>query len=92
MIERVLAKNLEATLLFVDFTKAFDSMHKRKMEQMLLAYGLLQKKKCQNTKAMVRSADVFDIVAEVSRGDTFALYLFILCLYYTLRTSIDLMQ
>ena len=34
------AKNLEATILFVDFTKAFDSIHKGKMEQILLTYGL----------------------------------------------------
>ena len=34
------AKNLEATLLFADFIKAFDSILKGKMEQMLLAYGL----------------------------------------------------
>ncbi len=34
------AKNLQATLLFVDFTKAFDSIHRGKMEQILLAYGL----------------------------------------------------
>ena len=31
------AKNLQATILFVDFTKAFDSIHKGKMEQILLA-------------------------------------------------------
>ena len=40
-IRRILrAKNLQATLLFVDFTKAFDSIHRGKMEQILLAYGL----------------------------------------------------
>ena len=27
------------TLLFVDFTKAFDSIHRGKMEQILLSYG-----------------------------------------------------
>ena len=31
-------KNLEAAILFVDFTKAFDSIHREKMEQILLAY------------------------------------------------------
>ena len=30
-------KNLQSTLLFVDFTKAFDSIHRGKMEQILLA-------------------------------------------------------
>ena len=33
-------KNLEATILFVNFAKVFDSIHRGKMEQILLAYGL----------------------------------------------------
>ena len=33
--------------------------------------------------------DYFDIVAGVLQGDTLALYLFIICLDYVLRTSID---
>ena len=39
-LEGVRAKNLQATLLFVDFTKAFHSIHRGRMEQILLAYGL----------------------------------------------------
>ena len=91
------AKNLQATLLFVDFTKAFDS--KGKMEQILLAYGLPEETIAaitilyRNTKVKVRSPDgdteYFDIVAGVLQGDTLAPYLFIICLDYVLRTSID---
>ena len=33
-------KKLEATILFVDFSKAFDSIHSGNMEQMLLTYNL----------------------------------------------------
>ncbi len=33
--------------------------------------------------------DYFDIVAGVLQGDTLALYLFIICLDYVLRTSIN---
>ena len=33
--------------------------------------------------------DYFDIVADVLQGDTLAPYLFIICLDYVLRTSID---
>ena len=40
ILEDVRVKNLLVTLLFVDFTKAFDSIHRGKMEQILLAYGL----------------------------------------------------
>ena len=42
-IRRILgvrAKNLEATQLFVDFSKAFDFIHRGKMEQILLANEL----------------------------------------------------
>ena len=37
ILESVRAKNLEVTILFVDFTKAFESIHRGKMEQILLA-------------------------------------------------------
>ena len=37
ILEGVWAKNLQATLLFVDFNKTFDSIHRGKMEQILLA-------------------------------------------------------
>ena len=40
ILEGVRAKNLQATLLFVDFTKAFDSIHRGKMEQILFTYSL----------------------------------------------------
>ena len=47
----------------------------------------------RNTKIKVCSpdgdTDYFDIAAGVLQGDTLALYLFIICLDYVLRTSID---
>ena len=47
----------------------------------------------RNTKVKVRSPDgdteYFDIAAGVLQGDTLAPYLFIICLDYVLRTSID---
>ena len=99
ILEGVRAKYLQATLIFVDFTKAFDSIHRGKMEQILLAYGIPKETVAaitsvyRNTKVKVRSPDgdteYFDIVAGVLQGDTLALYLFIICLDYVLRTSID---
>ena len=69
------------------------------MEQILLAYGLTEETVAaitilyRNTKVKVRSPDgdieYFDIVAGVLQGDTLAPYLFIICLDYVLRTSID---
>ena len=99
ILEGVRAKNLQATLLFVDFTKAFDSIHREKMEQILLAYGLPKETVAaitilyKNSKVKVRSPDgdteYFDIVVGVLQGDTLAPYFFIICLDYVLRTSID---
>ena len=36
----IIRRILQATILFVDFIKAFDSIHRGKMEQILQAYGL----------------------------------------------------
>ena len=38
ILKGVRAKNLQVTILFVDFSKAFDSIHRGKMEQILLLY------------------------------------------------------
>ena len=42
-IDGVRSKTLEATILFVDFHKAFDSIHRRKMEQIFLPTVFLKK-------------------------------------------------
>ena len=99
ILDGVRVKNLLATILLVDFTKGFDSIHRRKMEKILLAYGLPKETVAaimityRNTKVKVRSpdgdTDYFDIVAGVLQGDTLAPYPFIICLDYVLRTSID---
>ena len=72
------------------------------MEQILLAYRLAKETVTtimmlyKNTKVKVRSldgdTDHFNIVAGVLQGDTLAQYLFIICLDYVLRTSIDIMK
>ena len=104
-IRRILgvrAKNLDASILFVDFSKAFDSMHRGKMEQILLAYGLPKETITgimmlyKNTKVKVHypdgNTDYFNIVAGMPQGDILAPYLFIIYLDYVLRTSIDKMK
>ena len=61
ILEDVHAKNLEATILFVDFSRVFNSIHRGKMEQILLANGLLKETVVaimilyKNTKVKVRS-------------------------------------
>ena len=69
------------------------------MGQILLAYGLPKVTVAaitilyRNIKVKVRSPDrdteYFDIVAGVLQGDMLAPYLFIICLDYVLRISID---
>ena len=69
------------------------------MEQILLAYSLPKETIAailifyRNTEVKVRSpdgdTDYFDIVAGVLQGDILAPYLFIICLDYVLRTSIE---
>ena len=95
-------KNFKPTILFVDFPKAFDSIHRGKMDQILLTYGQLKetvpaiKMLYKNTKVKPRSpdgdTDYFDIVAGVLQGDKLVPYLFIICLDYVLRMSIDKMK
>ena len=102
ILEGIPAKNLETKILFVDFSKAFDSIHRGKIEQILLPYGLPKETVialmmlCRNTKVKVCSldgdTDYFNIVVGVLEGDTFAPYLFIICLNNMLRTPFDKMK
>ena len=98
ILKGVRVKNLEATILFVDFSKEFDFIHRGKMEQILLAKETVAALTMlyKNTKVKVHSpdgdTDYFDIVAGVLQGDTLAPYLFVIYLDHVLRTSIDLMK
>ena len=77
ILEGVCAKNLEAIILFVDFSKAFDFIRRGKMEQIFLAYGLPKETVAalmisyKDTKVKVRfpdgDTDYFDIVAGVQK-------------------------
>ena len=99
ILEGVRLKIQQASKLFVDFTKAFDSIHGGKMEQILLAYGLPKETVAaimilyRDHKVKVFSpdgdSDYFDIIAEVLKRDKLAPYLFIICLDYVFRISID---
>ena len=75
------------------------SIHSGKMEQILQAYNIPKETVAAitilygNTKVKVHSPDgdteYFDIVAGVLQGDTLVPYLFVICLDYVLRRSID---
>ena len=63
ILECVCAKNLAATILFVNSFKAFDSIQRGKMKQILLAYGHPKETVAdimmlyKNMKVKVRSPD-----------------------------------
>ena len=99
ILEGARANNFPAVLLFIDFCKAFDSIHHGKMRDILIAYGIPQETVdaimmlYQDTSSMVCSPDgnteFFDIIAGVLQGDTLAPYIFNICRDYVLRRAID---
>ena len=99
IIEGVKTRQIPATLLFADFSKAFDSVHREKMEKIKLAYGIPKEIVTaimilyKDIKSMVRFPDgdteLFDILAGVLQGDTLAPFLFVVCLDYVLIISVD---
>ena len=86
-------------MIFLDFHKAFDSIHRGKLMEILKAYGipletvnaisLLYK----NTTAKLISPDgdtsFFQIHAGVLQGDTLAPYLLIIAVDYAMKTAIS---
>jgi hypothetical protein len=78
-------------LLFIDFSKVFDSIHRGQLEKIMVAYerpretvsGIMILYK--DSRAMVKSPDgdtnVFDIVSGVLQGDTLAPFNTMHCLY-----------
>ena len=78
IIEGVKANNLPAILTFIDFKKAFDTIHRGKMLKILRAYGIPDQIvravsiMYEDTKAKVISpdgeTDTFDILAGVLQG------------------------
>ena len=97
IIEGVKSNNLPAILTFIDFKKAFDTIHRGKMMQILRAYGippnLLRaiEKMYTSTMAKVITPDgeteQFEITGGVLQGDTLAPFLFIIVLDYALRKA-----
>ena len=99
IIEGVKRKHLPAVMTFIDFKKAFDTIHRGKLMQILRAYGIPARivqsisNVYANTSAKVLSPDgetkIFSILAGVLQGDTLAPYLFIIVLDYALRQAIS---
>ena len=100
IIEEMTNCNQEAVFVFVDFSKAFDSIDRAKMFEILALYGIPQpiieaiRVLYANTSSTVLTPDgetkPIDIMAGILQGDTLAPFLFILVLDYVLRHSSDL--
>ena len=97
IIEGVKMYNKKAIILYVDFKKAFDSIHRTTMMKILEAYDIPHNlikavsKMYENTRAKVISpdgdTDFFEIKAGVLQGDTLAPYLFVIVLDYVMRQT-----
>ena len=99
ILEGAKAKNLTAVMLFIDFKKAFDSVHRGLLMKILKACGLpdeivrLIESLHTGTKGKVRTSDglteLFEILAGVLQGDTLAPYLFVIVIDYIMTVVID---
>ena len=97
IIEGLKSKNLPLAIVFIDFSKAFDSIHRERMFEILSAYGipkiiidaikLIYEDSCAQIVTPDGETDFFDIVAGIFQGDTLAPFLFIVVLDYALRQA-----
>ena len=99
IIEEMSHCNRDVALVFIDFSKAFDSVDRDTMFKILALYGIPAaiidtiRNLYSDTSATVLSPDgeteAFDICAGILQGDTLAPFLFIIVLDYVLRMSVD---
>ena len=92
------AKESPLVIMFLDFSKAFDSIRWPSMDSILRVYGVPDKLRTAimsiyyGTSAHVRTQDVtsnpFPLTVGVLQGDTLAPYLFIIVLDYIMRRAI----
>ena len=98
ILEGARDRNLSALILFVDFKKAFDSVHRGLLMKILTSYGIPQpivrliERMYENTIARVITDDglteAFLILAGVMQGDTLAPYLFIIVIDYIMTNTL----
>ena len=99
IIEGMKAKNLPLAVVFIDYSKAFDSIHRERMFEILEAYGIpgiiidAIKAIYTDSTALVISldgvTDPFPILAGELLGDTLAPFLFVVVLDYIMRHALE---
>ena len=99
IIEEITLCNKTAALIFVDFSKAFDSVNREKMFEILGLYGIpseiidaikvLYSNTCSSILTPDGETEPFDVVTGILQGDTLAPFLFIIVIDYIMRTSVD---
>ena len=97
LIEGAKAKQLQSVITFVDFKKAFDSIHRGKLMEILSVYGvpknivdavsILYKDTVAQVIAPDEETDLFETAAGVLQGDALALHFPIVALDYALRDA-----
>ena len=98
IVEELKNYQKEAAIVFIDFKKAFDSVNRVKMFDILSAYGIpvetvnAIKIMYENTSATVLTSEgeteYFSVNSGILQGDPLAPFLFIIVLDYALRMSI----
>ena len=99
LIEGVKSKNMNTIITYVDFRKAFDSIDRGRMFNILIAYGIpkplvnMISITYENIEAKVLTLDgetnSFHINSGVLQGDTLTPFLFIIVLDYAMRSAIQ---
>ena len=90
---------IDLALVFVDFSKAFDSVDRSKMFEILRLYGIPEgiiaaiKVMYTDNSSTVMTTDgetqAFPTLAGILQGDTLAPFLFIMVVDYIMRVSVD---
>lgn len=94
LFEGIKAINLEAVLLFVDCSKALNSIHYGKIEKILLVCGIPEERTAtimmlyNNIKSLDEDTSFFVIRAEVLQGVAVPYFLFVITLDNVLRTPL----
>ena len=99
ILEGVKEKNMSCIITFIDFKKAFDTVHRGKLIEIIRAYGVPEKVVmailASYTKTWAKvvtpdgTTDLFEIMAGVMQGDTLAPFLFVVVLDYALSCVIN---